>query len=149
VFTVLPYENGSIRNAERDEGRQEERKKEKEEKLKEMKANQGKADIMLAKLDANQEKAAADRKADKEEMKAAMQSMRSELNETIQHRIENIFAIFEHDKRVLQSELNERIEKIKEKLQTAEVFLCAQTTKLQEDLEEAKREFRARLDETR
>jgi hypothetical protein len=49
-------------------------------------------------------------------MKAAMQSMRSELDDTIQHRIENIFAIFEHDKRALQSELNEKIEKTNAKI---------------------------------
>jgi hypothetical protein len=34
-----------------------------------------------------------------------------------------------------------------QKLQTAEVSFCAQTTKLHEDLEETKREFRVRLDE--
>jgi pantothenate synthetase len=38
-----------------------------------------KADIMLAKLDAYQEKAAADRKADKEEMKADITAWREEI----------------------------------------------------------------------
>jgi undecaprenyl pyrophosphate synthase len=84
---------------------------------------------MLAKAEADRkadkEKTEANRKTNKEEMKAAMRSMRSELDETIQHRIENISEIFEHDKRILQSELTERIKKTQQKLQTAEVFLCA------------------------
>jgi hypothetical protein len=125
-----------------------------------MEANRKKGkDDFLAKLNVNQDKLLATMEADqeerrvgqeklrekieteKEEMKAAMRSMRSDLGETIQHRIENIFQIFEHDKRVLQSEL--------------EGSLCTRTTKLQEDLtknynercaaiDEAKREFRAR-----
>jgi chromosome segregation ATPase len=115
----------------------------------------------MAKLDADRkadkEERKADRETEKEEIKAAMRSMRSELDETIQHRIENIFHIFEHDRRILQTELTKRINKIEEKLQTAELSLCARTTKLLEDLtknynetcaaiEEAKRKFRARLE---
>jgi hypothetical protein len=60
--------------------------------------------------------------------------MRSELDETIQHRIENIFEIFENDKRNLQSELTERIKKAQEKLQTADVSLDARTNNLEEEL---------------
>jgi hypothetical protein len=48
----------------------EERKKDKEDFLAKLEFNQEQANIMLAKLDANQVKALADRKADKEEMKA-------------------------------------------------------------------------------
>jgi hypothetical protein len=125
------------------------RKEDKEDFLAKLEVNQDKADAMLAKLD-----------ADKEEMKAAMQSMRSELDESIQHRIEDIFAVFEHDKRILQSELTERIDKTEEKLQRVEVSLDAQTTKRQEvitknynethaAIEETRREFQARLDGTR
>jgi ribosomal protein L23 len=63
------------------------RKTDKEDMLKGMRANQEKADIMLAILDANQENVVANRKANKEEIKTAMQSMWSELDESIQHRI--------------------------------------------------------------
>jgi exonuclease VII large subunit len=108
---------------------------------------------MLVKLDAYQEKAAADRKADNKEMKAAMQSMRPELYDTIQHRIENIFEIIEHDKRNLQSELTEKIKKKQQKLQAAEVSLQEEITNNYNEtckrIEETKREFQTRLDETR
>jgi cell division ATPase FtsA len=59
----------------------------------------------------NHAKLLATMEADRDETKAAMQYKRSELDDTIQHRIENIFDIFEHDKRNLQSELTEKIKK--------------------------------------
>jgi hypothetical protein len=76
-----------------------------------------------------QERLRKEIETEREEMKAAMQSMRSELDEAIQHRTENIFHIFEHDKRILQSESTTRIDKTEEKLQTAEVSLFAVKTK--------------------
>jgi hypothetical protein len=66
----------------------------------------------MAKLDANQEKAAAD----KEDLKAAMQSMRTELDDKIQHGVENILAIVEHDKQTLRSETCAAIDETKREL---------------------------------
>ncbi|XP_033609725.1 uncharacterized protein LOC117282787 [Cryptotermes secundus] len=119
------------------------RRKDREDFLAKLDVNQKQTEVMLTKLDAYQEKAEADRKADKEEIKAEMRSMRSELDDNIQHRVENILAIVEHDKQTLRSEITEQIE----------VSLCARTDKIQEELtktsaaiDETKREFQARLD---
>ncbi|PNF24063.1 hypothetical protein B7P43_G08107 [Cryptotermes secundus] len=115
------------------------RNTDKDDMLKEMKAMQenrktDKEDLMT-KLDANQEKAAAD----KEELKAAMQSIRTELDDQIQHRVENILAIVEHDKQTLRSAIPEQIE----------VSLCARTDKLQENLTKNYNETCAAIDETK
>jgi predicted RNA-binding protein Jag len=63
----------------------------------------------MAKLDADRkadkEERKADRETEKEEMNAEIRSMRSELDETVQNKIERIFQTFEHDKRIIQSEL--------------------------------------------
>ncbi|PNF39393.1 hypothetical protein B7P43_G13216 [Cryptotermes secundus] len=119
------------------------RRKDREDFLAKLDVNQKQTEVMLTKLDAYQEKATAD----KEELKAEMRSMRSELDDQIQHRVENILAIVEHDKQTLRSEITEQID----------VSLCARTDKLQENLtknynetcaaiDETKREFQARLD---
>jgi hypothetical protein len=55
------------------------RKTDKEDFLAKLDDNQEKADVMLAKLDAHQQKAAADRKADKEEMKAVIKAWREKI----------------------------------------------------------------------
>ncbi|PNF33532.1 hypothetical protein B7P43_G17584, partial [Cryptotermes secundus] len=78
------------------------RKTDKEEMLARMDANmKTHQEDFLTKLDAYQEKATAD----KEELKAEMRSMRSQLDDKIQHKVENILAIVEHDKQNIQEEL--------------------------------------------
>jgi hypothetical protein len=116
------------------------RKEDKEEMVKEMRANQEKADIMLAKLDANQAKADADR-VQMQEMMKMMQANQTNTDAKLES-------------------LSDRIEKTQMALQTAEMCRDTTTKGLKEDLtktyketckriEETKREFQARLDETR
>jgi hypothetical protein len=60
--------------------------------------------------------------------------MRSELDETVGHQIENVVTRVNHETRSLQKELSEKIDKTQVELQAAEVSLGAQARKPQEDL---------------
>jgi hypothetical protein len=112
-----------------------------------MKTNQEKADSihkeMIAKM--NQKRMEANRKTGRKEMKqeigasqekmeVAIHSIRSELDETIQHRIENVMTQVNYKTQSLQKELRENLKKTQVKLQTVEVSLDAQARKFQEDL---------------
>jgi cob(I)alamin adenosyltransferase len=67
-------------------------------------------------------------------MKAAMQSMRSELDETIRHKIEKAMTNISRETYNIQTELTENFEKTKVKLQAVDVSLDTQVKKLQENL---------------
>jgi hypothetical protein len=56
-----------------------------------------------------------------EKMKDAMQSVRSELDETIRHRIERAITNVSRETHKLQTELSDRTERTQVELQTAEV----------------------------
>jgi DNA repair exonuclease SbcCD ATPase subunit len=123
-------------------------KTDKEDFLPKMEANQ---EEMKANRKADQEKAEADRKAAHEDLMAKMEADRSQTQEMIKM----LHANQNRTDAKLEG-LSDRIEKIQMALQTAEMCREATTRRLKEDLtnncnetceaiEEAKREFRDRL----
>jgi hypothetical protein len=126
---------------------------------------------LVAKMDADQAKAEVERKKDEEEMDvirktdrqemlARMDSGQEQIQENLKRIIEETMIVNQARTDVQLKDLTERIEKTQRELQSSEVSLCARTTKLQEDLtknynktckriEETKREFQARWDDTR
>jgi predicted component of type VI protein secretion system len=73
-------------------------------------------------------------RTNQEKMEAMVHSMRSELDETIQHQIKNIMTHVNCKTQSLQKELTKKIEKTQVELQAVEVFLNTQARKLEEDL---------------
>jgi predicted component of viral defense system (DUF524 family) len=67
-------------------------------------------------------------------MEAAIHSIRSELDEKIQHCIEKVMMCVNHKTQNFHKELNERIEITQVELWSVEVSLDTQARKLQEDL---------------
>jgi hypothetical protein len=105
-----------------------------------------------AKVDANREAMLAEIKADRKahrkdlkEVKDAMQAMRSELDETIRHRIENAMTNVSRETHKLQTE-RKKLKKTQVELQTAEVSLDTRARKLEEDLRETKNKLQSRLE---
>jgi translation initiation factor 2 alpha subunit (eIF-2alpha) len=74
-------------------------------------------------------------------MKAAMQSMRSELDEIIRQRVENVMTSVNRETKEIQKRLTERIENTQVELQAAEVSVDTQARKLQENLEDIRADF--------
>jgi hypothetical protein len=128
------------------------------------KADQEKADanrqadreLLIEIMDANAKSMREDVKSGEEKMEAAIHSIRSELEETIQHEMKGVLSYVDQKKQNLRMELTERIEKTHIELQTVELSLDKRTrdveeeiASIMEDITSNKRKFQSQLEEVK
>jgi hypothetical protein len=103
-----------------------------------LKAMQAKAEadreLLIGIMDANAKSMREDVKSGEEKMEAAIHSIRSELEETIQHEIKSFLPYVDQKTQNLRVELTERIEKTHIELQTVELSLDKRTREVEEKI---------------